>query len=141
MQRPYATYRDLVCLPRRDLHRDLPRLGLLRLRERHGQNAVLVARLDVAGVHGRRQGKAALERAIRPFVAVYPLRALLGDLLLRTTDRENVVLERDLHILGFDTRQLGDDAKPLSILEDVHGRTPRGLGAVAVEATQLAAEP
>src|SRR5207253_6244936 len=80
MLRPYATYRDLVCLLRRDLHLDLPRLGLLRLRERHGQNAVLVARLDVAGVHGRGQGKAALERAIRPFVAVYPLGALLSDL-------------------------------------------------------------
>src|ERR1041385_3859622 len=74
---------------RRDLHLDLPRLRLLRPRERHGQNAVLVARLDVAGVHSRRQGKAALERAIRPFVAVYPLRPLLGDLLLRAADREN----------------------------------------------------
>src|SRR2546425_13188891 len=106
MQRPYATYRDLVCLLRRDLHRDLPQLGLTRLRERHGQNAVLVARLDVAGVHGRWQRKAALERAIRPYVVVYPLRSLLGDLLLRATDRENVVLERVLHILGFDTRHL-----------------------------------
>src|SRR5204863_150360 len=30
MLRPYATYRDLVRLLRRDLHRDLPRLVLLR---------------------------------------------------------------------------------------------------------------
>src|SRR2546427_496278 len=108
---------------------------------RPGPNAVLVARLDVAGVHGRRQGKAALERAIRPFVAVYQLRALLGDLLLRTTDRENIVLERDLHILGFDTRQLGDDADRLGILEDVHGWHPRGLGAVAVQAAQHVEDP
>src|SRR3989449_6439755 len=67
--------------------------------------------------------------------------ALLGDLLLRTTDRENVVLERDLHILGFDTRQLGDDADRLGILEDVHGWHPRGLGAVAVQAAQHVEDP
>src|SRR5205814_4608755 len=124
MLRPYATYRDLVCLLRRDLHLDLPRLGLLRLRERHGQNAVLVARLDVAGVHGRGQGKAALERAIRPFVAVYPLGALLSDLLLRALDGEAVVLLRNLHVLRFHTRHLRDDAKPLSILEDVSRAEP-----------------
>src|SRR5437763_14473635 len=99
MLRPYATYRDLVCLLRRDLHLDLPRLGLLRLRARHGQNPVLVARLDVAGVHGRGQGEAALERAIRPLVAVYPLGALPGDLLLRSRGGEVVVLQRKVLVL------------------------------------------
>src|SRR5207253_10585934 len=78
---------------RRDLHFDLPRLRLLCLRKRHGQNAVLVGHLDVARVDRRGQGEAALEGAIGPLVAVHPLGALLGDLLLRTLDREDVVLQ------------------------------------------------
>src|SRR5436309_1997188 len=78
---------------RRDLHFDLPRLRLLCLRKRHGQNAVLVGRLDVARVDRRGQGEAALEGALGPLVAVHPLGALLGDLLLRTLDREDVVLQ------------------------------------------------
>src|SRR5216117_986719 len=80
-------------LLRRDLDLDLPRLRLLCLRKRHGQNAVLVGRLDVARVDRRGQGEAALEGAIGPLVAVHPLGALLGDLLLRTLDREDVVLQ------------------------------------------------
>src|SRR5437867_12021139 len=101
MLRPYATSGLPLSLLRHDLHLDLPRLRLLRLGERHGQNAVLVARLDVASVHGCGQGEAALERAIGPLIAVHPLGALLGDLLLRALDLEDVVLERDLHVLGI----------------------------------------
>src|SRR5438046_1461600 len=141
MLRPYATSGLPLSLLRHDLHLDLPRLRLLRLGERHGENAVLVARLDVARIHGRGQGEAALEGAIGPLIAVHPLGALLGDLLLRALDREDVVLERELHVLGFDTGHLRDDADRLGVLEDVHGRHPRGLRAVAVEAAQHVEDP
>src|SRR5437667_11641907 len=124
MLRPYATSGLPLSLLRHDLHLDLPRLRLLRLGERHGENAVLVARLDVARIHGRGQGEAALEGAIGPLIAVHPLAALLGDLLLRALARADVVLERELHALGFDTGHLRADADRCGVLAAGDGQHP-----------------
>src|SRR6266571_5584589 len=96
---PKSSAGSCNCLLRLDLHLDVPRPRLLDLRQGDGQHAMLVVRLDVAGVHGRGQREAALERAVTAFIPVHPLGALLGDLLLGAVDREHVVLDRDLHVL------------------------------------------
>src|SRR2546422_8294076 len=118
-------------LLRCDLYRDLPRLRLLDLRQGHRQHAVLVGCLDGVGVDGGGQREAALEGAVSPLVAMYPLRALFGNLLLGPVNREDVVLEGDLDVLRHHARKLGHDADRVSLLDDVHRRHPRGGGAVA----------
>src|SRR5437879_3721071 len=134
MLRPY----NCDVLLRRDLHVDVPRLRFFDLRQRHRQHAVLVCRLDGVGVDRRGQREAPLERAIGPFVAVHPLGALFGDLLLAPVNRKDVVLERDLHVLRFHARHLGHDPNGVGLLEDVHRRYPGRACAVAVLPVEVA---
>src|SRR4029077_12091623 len=92
------------CLIHLDL--DLPRAGALGLRQGDRQDAGVVLRLDLVGIYQVRQGEATLEGAIGPLVAVPPLGLLLSALPLLAPDRQHLILDRDLYVLGLHARDL-----------------------------------
>src|SRR5687768_12486063 len=87
--------------------RDLPRPRPLRLWHQNSEDPVLVLRRDLVAVHGAGEHEGTLEAAVAALVAVNPLAALLGLLLLLAPDGEDIVLQGELHILGLHSRQLG----------------------------------
>src|SRR3989440_8787333 len=97
-------------LVRRDLHLDQVRLGRLRLRQRDRQHAEVVGRLDLVGIDRGRQPERPFEGAIGPLIAMHLLGLLLGQLLLRALDRQQVALHRDLHLRGHHPGQLRHEA-------------------------------
>src|ERR1041384_4225194 len=88
------------------------------------------------GVHRARQGEGALEGAVAPLVAVPPLVLVLGDLLLLAADREDVVLEVDLHVLGTHAGELEGDLELILVLDDVARRHPRRRDRAPVPAAE-----
>src|SRR2546425_883896 len=118
-------------LLRREFYLDQMRLGRLRLRQRDPQHAQVVGRLDLLGIDRGRQSERPLEGAIGPLIAMDLLGLLLRHLRLRARDRQQVALDRDLHVLGPHSGYLRDQANDIGLLEDVHQRQPggrRGLG-------------
>src|SRR5262245_49595263 len=71
-----------------DVHRPRPRL--LRLRQRHGEDAVLRARLHLLGVEVRRELEAAVELAVAALDAAERLALALRLGLLLALDRQHV---------------------------------------------------
>jgi hypothetical protein len=102
--------------------------GCLDFGQQHRQDAVVVGRFDLLGRDRCRQRKDPLKRSVRPLIPMHLLGFLLGYLLLVSLDRQQVVLDRDLHVLWFHARQLRNQADKVRLLEDVNERHPRGRG-------------
>src|SRR4029077_20480387 len=121
---PFNFRAHTCCLLHLDL--DLPRAGALGLRQGDRQDAGVVLRLDLVGIYQVRQREATLEGAIGPLVAVHPLGLLLSDLPLLAPDRQHLILDRDLHVLGLHAWDLAHDLDAVLVLEHVTRGAPRG---------------
>src|SRR6516164_6681486 len=109
-----------------DRHVDLDLLGLgfLALRNGEGQDAVFVIGLDGLGVHGVREREAAAEAAVGALDAqVVVFVHLLLELAL-AANREDVVLDADVEVLGLHVGKVGLDDQFLTGLIDVDRRGP-----------------
>src|SRR5687767_6059755 len=105
-------------------HRDLPGTSPLGLGHDDRQNPVQVVSGHLLAVHGIRQDERTLERAVAALIPVDPLVPLLGLLLFLTADGEDVVLERELDVLGLHTGKLRHNLHRVAVLEDVAGGVP-----------------
>src|SRR5215211_1083724 len=92
----------------------------------HLQHSVLEAGMDLALVRALRQRHAASERTVTalPDMVVTTL-LLLVDLVL-PRDRQDPVLQGDVHILLLEPRKLGTDHQVVVLGEHVHSRCPLG---------------
>src|SRR6516164_5368913 len=109
-----------------DRHVDLDLLGLgfLALRNGEGQDAVFVLGLDGLGTHGVREREAAAEAAVGALDAqVVVFVHLLLELAL-AANREDVVLDADVEVLGLHVGKVGLDDEFLTGLIDVDRRGP-----------------
>src|ERR687890_2283794 len=92
----------------------------------HLKHTVLEAGVDLAFVCALWQSHAATERAVAAFPEVVVTTLLfLVDLVL-TRDRQEPVLQGDVHILLLEPRKLGTDHEIPIVGEHVHGRRPLG---------------
>src|SRR6185503_3238828 len=92
---------DLSLIPRPDL--DPAALGLRSLGHVQREDALPVVGGDRVALHGARQREGALEAAIAalPEMVALLFRVLLALLRLLAADREDVVLELDLDVVGI----------------------------------------
>src|SRR5919112_1082411 len=92
----------------------------------HLQHTVLEAGVDLALVRALRQRHAPAEGTVAalPDMVVTTLLFLI-DLVL-TRDRQEPVLQRDVHIVLLEPRKLGTDHQVVVLGEHVHGRRPLG---------------
>src|SRR5262249_5995231 len=105
-----------------DVDADLARLDLLGLGDLQPQHAVAQRRLDRIGLDSARQADRALERAEAPLDPV-EVALLVVNLLARLAlDRQHIVLERDLHILGLEARYSRLDQVALGRLAQIERR-------------------
>src|SRR5437763_181897 len=111
-----------------DLDRDAARLALLGLRDPHLQDAAVEARLDRVGVDALGQRQRAAERAVRALDAEVALLLLLLLGLALTGDREDVVLDLDVHVLLGEPRKVGLQDEVLVGLDEIHRRDPATKG-------------
>src|SRR4029450_11003762 len=70
------------------------------------------------------QDERPLERAVAALVAMHPFGPLLGLLLLLAANGQDVVLQRDLHVLRGYAGDLGDNLDRVLVLEDIARRIP-----------------
>ena len=111
---------------------DLPLLGLLELRKRQFQHAVLVGRADSGGIHGPRQGKAAREGSECAFETVGVFLFELRLPLALSTEHQRVVLDTDVDVVLLQSRKLGRDDQVISfsLLPPIDVRAAQGLVAL-----------
>jgi hypothetical protein len=90
-------------------------LGLLELRKRQLQHAVLVGRADSGGIHGPRQGKAAREGPECAFETVGVFLRELHLPLALATEHQRVVLDTGLDLPEHLPSVAADRRKPESV--------------------------
>src|SRR5215212_11247317 len=88
-----------------NVHADLAWLDLLGLGDLQPQHAVGQRGLNLIGLDGGRQADCALERAEAALNSMEVALLVLSFLANLTLDRQHIVLNRDLYILGLDARQ------------------------------------
>src|SRR5829696_7323123 len=92
----------------------------------HLQHAVLEAGVDLALVGSLRQRHTATERTITALPDMVATTLLFFVDLVLARDRQDPVLQGDVHILLLESRKLGTDHQVVVLGEHVHGRRPLG---------------
>src|SRR5215210_2736897 len=102
--------------------------GLLYSSSLHGnlQHTVLEAGVDLALVRTLRQRHAATEGTVAALPDVVATTLLFFVDLVLARDRQDPVLQGDVHVLLLESRKLGTDHHIVVLGEHVHGRRPLG---------------
>src|SRR5437870_6392822 len=107
------------------LNFNLPRFGLLRLRESYRKDSILVVRPHLARINcfwqlkgtGKPPEKPFLARSVRSFIFFF-VPAL-------TRDRDRVLVKRNVDLLLFQTRELSANYQVVLVLVNVQCGCPR----------------
>src|SRR3954451_11220485 len=103
-------------------------LLLLRQRDRDLQDALLEVGLRLVGVGPRGQRDGAVELAVAAFAAVDPTLVLLLLLAPLPAQHEEVVVDLEMDVLPFHSRQVGADHEVAVPLRDLDLGVPEALG-------------
>ncbi len=105
-------------------HFHLAGFGGLFLRQRDGQDAILIIGLNFLGVHRRRNGKAADEFAVAAFDAVVALDVLVLFEFALAAQGQGLVFDADVDVFDFDVGQVGLQGQGVFGFEDIDGGRP-----------------